>query len=142
MTSASVAVDGEMISKIAAGFLILLGIEEGDGEDDLNYLVKKTLGLRIFKDDDDNMNLSIQDVGGEALVVSQFTLCADTNRGMRPSFFYAASPEKAGHMYQQYCEQLILNRIQVQTGKFGAMMDVSLVNDGPVTIILDSGNKH
>ena len=142
MTSASVAVDGETISKIAAGFLILLGIEEGDGEDDLNYLVKKTLGLRIFKDDDDNMNLSIQDVGGEALVVSQFTLCADIGRGMRPSFVYAASPEKADQMYQQYCKQLISNRVQVQTGKFGAMMDVSLVNDGPVTIILESGNTR
>ena len=86
VTSASVAVDGETISKIAAGILILLGVERGDGEEDLNYLVKKTVGLRIFKDDGDNMNLSIQDVGGEALVVSQFTLCADTSRGRRPSF--------------------------------------------------------
>ena len=142
MTSASVAVDGETISKIAAGFLILLGIEEGDGEDDLNYLVKKTLGLRIFKDDDDNMNLSIQDVGGEALVVSQFTLCADTSRGMRPSFIYAASLKEADHMYQQYCEQLMSNGVPVQTGKFGAIMAVSLVNDGPATIILESGNTH
>ena len=142
VTSASVAVDGETISKIAAGILILLGIERGDGEEDLNYLVKKTVGLRIFKDDGDNMNLSIQDVDGEALVVSQFTLCADINRGMRPSFVYAASPEKADQMYQQYCKQLISNRVQVQTGKFGAMMDVSLVNDGPVTIILESGNTR
>ena len=142
VTSASVAVDGETISKIAAGILILLGVERGDGEEDLNYLVKKTVGLRIFKDDGDNMNLSIQDVGGEALVVSQFTLCADTRRGRRPSFIYAASPEEASHMYQQYCEQLILNGVPVQTGQFGAMMDVSLVNDGPVTIILESGNTH
>ena len=142
VTSASVAVDGETISKIAAGILILLGVERGDGEEDLNCLVRKTVGLRIFKDDGDNMNLSIQDVGGEALVVSQFTLCADISRGMRPSFVYAASPEKADQMYQQYCKQLISNRVQVQTGKFGAMMDVSLVNDGPVTIILESGNTH
>ncbi len=142
MASASVAVDGETISKIAAGFLILLGVEQGDKEDDLNYLVKKTVGLRIFKDGNNNMNLSIQDVNGEALVVSQFTLCADTSRGRRPSFIRAASPEDAGQMYQQYCEQLTVNNISVQAGKFGAMMDVSLVNDGPVTIILNSRDKN
>ena len=142
VTSASVAVDGETISKIAAGILILLGIERSDGEEDLNYLVKKTVGLRIFNDDDDDMNLSIQDVDGEALVVSQFTLCADTSRGRRTSFIDAASPEEAGHMYQQYCEQLISNGGSGKTGKFGARMDVSLVNDGPVTIILESGNTH
>jgi D-tyrosyl-tRNA(Tyr) deacylase len=142
VASASVAVDGETISKIAAGFLILLGVEQGDKEDDLNYLVKKTVGLRIFKDDNNNMNLSIQDINGEALVVSQFTLCADTSRGRRPSFIRAASPEDADQMYQQYCEQLTVNNISVQTGKFGAMMDVSLVNDGPVTIILNSRDKN
>jgi|TARA_B100000809_G_scaffold183732_1_gene181634 D-tyrosyl-tRNA(Tyr) deacylase len=142
VASASVAVDGETISKIAAGFLILLGVEQGDKEDDLNYLVKKTVGLRIFKDGNNNMNLSIQDVNGEALVVSQFTLCADTSRGRRPSFIRAASPEDADQMYQQYCEQLTVNNISVQTGKFGAMMDVSLVNDGPVTIILNSRDKN
>ena len=140
--SASVSVDDKIIGKIAAGFLILLGVEQSDTQDDLDYLVKKTIGLRIFKDDNKNMNLSIQDVGGEALVVSQFTLCADTSRGRRPSFIYAASPEEAGHMYQQYCEQLKSNGVPVQTGKFGSMMDVSLVNDGPVTIILESGNTH
>ena len=142
MASASVAVDGETISKIAAGFLILLGVEQGDKEDDLNYLVKKTVGLRIFKDGNNNMNLSIQDIKGEVLVVSQFTLCADTGRGRRPSFIRAASPEDADQMYQQYCEQLTVNNISVQTGKFGAMMDVSLVNDGPVTIILNSRDKN
>jgi D-tyrosyl-tRNA(Tyr) deacylase len=142
VASASVAVDGETISKIAAGFLILLGVEQGDKEDDLNYLVKKTVGLRIFKDGNNNMNLSIQDVNGEALVVSQFTLCADTSRGRRPNFIRAASPEDADQMYQQYCEQLTVNNISVQTGKFGAMMDVSLVNDGPVTIILNSRDKN
>ncbi len=142
MTSASVAVDGKIIGKIATGFLILLGVERGDGEDALNYLVKKTVGLRIFKDDNNNMNLSIQDVGGEALVVSQFTLCADTSRGRRPSFIYAASPEEANQMYQQYCEQLKSNGVPVQTGEFGTMMDVSLVNDGPVTIILESGHTN
>ncbi len=140
--SASVSVDDKIIGEIAAGFLILLGVEQSDTQDDLNYLVKKTIGLRIFKDDNKNMNLSIQDVGGKALVVSQFTLCADTSRGRRPSFIKAANPEEADSMYQQFCEQLTMNNLSVQTGKFGAMMDVSLVNDGPVTIILDSREKN
>ena len=140
--SASVSVDDKIIGEIATGFLILLGVEQSDTQDDLNYLVKKAIGLRIFKDDNKNMNLSIKDVGGEALVVSQFTLCADTSRGRRPSFIKAANPEEADSMYQQFCEQLTMNNLSVQTGKFGAMMDVSLVNDGPVTIILDSREKN
>ena len=140
--SASVSVDDKIIGEIAAGFLILLGVEQSDTQDDLNYLVKKTIGLRIFKDDNKNMNLSIQDVGGKALVVSQFTLCADTSIGRRPSFIKAANREEADSMYQQFCEQLTMNNLSVQTGKFGAMMDVSLVNDGPVTIILDSREKN
>ena len=140
--SASVSVDDKIIGEIAAGFLILLGVEQSDTQDDLNYLVKKTIGLRIFKDDNKNMNLSIKDVGGEALVVSQFTLCADTSRGRRPSFIKAANPEEADSIYQQFCEQLTMNNLSVQAGKFGAMMDVSLVNDGPVTIILDSREKN
>ena len=140
--SASVSVDDKIIGEIATGFLILLGVEQSDTQDDLNYLVKKTIGLRIFKDDNKNMNLSIKDVGGEALVVSQFTLCADTSRGRRPSFIKAANPEEADSMYQQFCEQLTMNNLSVQTGKFGAIMDVSLVNDGPVTIILDSREKN
>ena len=142
MKSASVSVDDKIIGEIATGFLILLGVEQSDTQNDLNYLVKKTIGLRIFKDDNKNMNLSIKDVGGEALVVSQFTLCADTSRGRRPSFIKAASPEEAESMYQQFCEQLIMNNLSVQRGEFGAMMDVSLVNDGPVTIILDSREKN
>jgi len=140
--SASVSVDDKIIGEIAAGFLILLGVEQSDTQDDLDYLVKKTIGLRIFKDDNKNMNLSIQDVGGEALVVSQFTLCADTSRGRRPSFIKAANSEEADSMYQQFCEQLTMNNLSVQRGRFGAMMDVSLVNDGPVTIILDSREKN
>ena len=140
--SASVSVDDKIIGEIAAGFLILLGVEQSDTQDDLNYLVKKTIGLRIFKDDNKNMNLSIQDVGGKALVVSQFTLCADTSRGKRPSFIKAANPEEADSMYQQFCEQLKVNNIPIERGGFGAMMDVSLVNDGPVTIILDSREKN
>ena len=140
--SASVSVDDKIIGEIATGFLILLGVEQSDTQDDLNYLVKKTIGLRIFKDDNKNMNLSIKDVGGKALVVSQFTLCADTSRGRRPSFIKAANPEEADSMYQQFCEQLTMNNLSVQRGEFGAMMDVSLVNDGPVTIILDSREKN
>ena len=140
--SASVSVDDKIIGEIAGGFLILLGVEQSDTQDDLNYLVKKTIGLRIFKDDNKNMNLSIQDVGGEALVVSQFTLCSDTSRGKRPSFIKAANPEEAESMYQQFCKQLTINNLSVQMGKFGEMMDVSLVNDGPVTIILDSREKN
>ena len=140
--SASASVDDKIIGEIATGFLILLGVEQSDTQNDLNYLVKKTIGLRIFKDDNKNMNLSIKDVGGEALVVSQFTLCADTNRGRRPSFIKAANPEEADSMYQQFCEQLKVNNILVERGRFGAMMDVFLVNDGPVTIILDSREKN
>ena len=140
--SASVSVDDKIIGEIATGFLILLGVEQSDTQGDLDYLVKKTIGLRIFKDDNKNMHLSIQDVGGKALVVSQFTLCADTSRGRRPSFIKAANPEGADSMYQQFCEQLTMNNLSVQRGEFGAMMDVSLVNDGPVTIILDSREKN
>jgi D-tyrosyl-tRNA(Tyr) deacylase len=142
VSSASVSVDNTQISSIKNGFLILLGVQQGDDEKDLEYLVKKTVGMRIFKDDNQHMNLSIKDVNGEALVVSQFTLCADTHKGRLPSFIHAAPPEIAGQMYQQFCEQLKIAGVPVQTGKFGAMMDVSLINDGPVTIILDSRDKN
>ena len=142
VSSASVSVDNTQISSINNGFLILLGVQQGDDEKDLEYLVNKTARMRIFKDDKQHMNLSIQDVNGEALVVSQFTLCADTHKGRRPSFIHAAPPEIAEQMYQQFCEQLKVAGVPVQTGKFGAMMDVSLINDGPVTIILDSRDKN
>lgn len=142
VSSASVSVDNTQISSINNGFLILLGVQQGDDEKDLEYLVNKTAGMRIFKDDKQHMNLSIKDVNGEALVVSQFTLCADTHKGRRPSFIHAAPPEIAKQMYQQFCEQLKVAGVPVQTGKFGAMMDVSLINDGPVTIILDSRDKN
>ena len=118
-----------------------MGVQHGDDEKDLEYLVKKTVGMRIFKDDNQHMNLSIKDVNGEALVVSQFTLCADTHKGRRPSFIHAAPPEMAENMYQKFCKKLGAEGIPVQTGKFGTMMDVELVNDGPVTIILDSRDK-
>ena len=137
VSSASVSVDNTQISSINNGFLILLGVQQGDDEKDLEYLVNKTAGMRIFKDDKQHMNLSIKDVNGEALVVSQFTLCADTHKGRRPSFIHAAPPEIAKQMYQQFCEQLKIAGVPIQTGKFGAMMDVSLINDGPVTLILE-----
>ena len=142
VSSASVTVDSEKISCIGEGLLILLGVVQEDEEKDIDYLAKKTAGLRIFKDDSHNMNLSVQDVGGEALVVSQFTLCADTQRGRRPSFVNAAEPKMAENLYDQYCQKLQLQNIHVSRGQFGAMMDVSLVNDGPVTIILESGNTR
>ena len=139
--SASVLVDGKEVGSINRGLLVLLGVAQKDTSTDLEYLVKKTVGLRIFKDEHANMNLSIEDVGGEALVVSQFTLCADTNKGQRPSFINAAPSEIANYMYQQYCKKLRKENISVQTGKFGAMMEVELVNDGPVTIVLDSHER-
>ena len=139
--SASVSINGRQISFINQGFLIFLGVAKEDNSVDLDYLVKKTTGLRIFKDKDENMNLSIQDVNGEVLVVSQFTLCADTNKGHRPSFIRAAVPDVADKMYQQYCKKLREENISVKTGQFGAMMEVTLINDGPVTILLNSRKR-
>ena len=133
---------GENISDISSGLLILLGVDQEDMENDINYLVSKTAGLRIFKDDNHNMNLSVQDVGGEVLVVSQFTLCADTKRGRRPSFVSAAEPKIAEYMYDQYCHKLQQLKIPVSKGQFGAEMNVELINDGPVTIVLDSLNSE
>ena len=138
VSSASVMVADKKISEIGFGLLILLGITQEDEERDIDYLVKKTAELRIFKDDGQKMNLSIQDVGGEILIVSQFTLCADTRRGNRPSFVGAAEPKMAENMYDHYCKKLQLLNIPVSKGQFGASMDVGLINDGPVTIILDS----
>ena len=138
VSSASVMVADKKISEIGFGLLILLGITQEDEERDIDYLVKKTAELRIFKDDGQKMNLSIQDVGGEILVVSQFTLCADTRRGRRPSFIGAAEPKMAENMYDQYCQKIQLLNIPISKGQFGASMDVGLINDGPLTIILDS----
>ena len=139
--SASVAVDGNEIGTINQGFLIFLGIEKDDGPEDLDYILHKTVGLRIFKDEQNNMNLSIQDVAGEALVVSQFTLCADTRKGRRPSFINVAPPEIAERTYEKFCKKLQDENVPVQMGRFGAMMEVGLINDGPVTILLDSRDR-
>ena len=138
VSSASVSVANKKISNIGIGLLILLGVAKGDVENDVDYMAKKTAELRIFKDDYKNMNLSVQDVNGEALVVSQFTLCADTNKGRRPSFVSAAEPKIAENMYELYCQKLQLFGIPVSKGKFGSMMTVELINDGPVTVYLDS----
>ena len=138
VSSASVFVANKKISDIGIGLLILLGVANGDVKKDIDYLAKKTAELRIFKDGHKNMNLSVQDVNGEALVVSQFTLCADTHRGRRPSFVSAAEPKIAENMYELYCQKLQLFGIPVSKGKFGSMMTVELINDGPVTVYLDT----
>lgn len=135
----SVTVDGELISKINNGFMILLGVMEGDTEEDANKLVKKIPNLRIFEDDNGKMNLSLLDTLGEILLVSQFTLCADCSRGRRPSFIKSAPPKEANALYEYVADELKKAGVKdVKTGIFGADMKVDLLNDGPVTIILDS----
>lgn len=137
VSSASVTVDDKVVGKISNGLLILLGIEEGDHREALDWAAKKTAELRIFEDDDQKMNRSLLDVGGEALVVSQFTLCADIEKGRRPSFVRAARPEVAEPMCDEFVAMLRELGIHAETGKFGGKMSVSLVNEGPVTIIID-----
>ena len=140
---ASVTIDGKTKSSIGQGLLILLGIEEKDGDEDIDWLVRKIVGLRIFDDDQHVMNMSVADVGGEALVVSQFTLFASYKKGNRPSWMRAAKPEISIPLYEQFCRKLT-EKIgkQVQTGEFGADMKVLLLNDGPVTICMDTKNKE
>ncbi len=135
---ASVTVDGEVTGSIDRGSLVLLGVAENDAESDADYLVDKALNLRIFEDNDGKMNLSLLDVAGDLLVVSQFTLYGDTRRGRRPSFITAAEPEKANRLYEYFVSKAREQLARVETGRFQAMMDVELVNQGPVTIILDS----
>ena len=139
VSEASVKVDGKIVGEIGKGFMILFGAAEGDTEIDIETLAKKTVNLRVFKDDEDKMNLSLLDIGGEALVISQFTLCADVKKGNRPSFINAMKPEQASEYYDKYCEKLKeLGVKRVEKGIFGADMKVSLVNDGPVTILYDT----
>ena len=136
--NASVTVGGGRVSEIGAGLLLLVGVAVGDGEAEADWLAQKISGLRIFNDGEGKMNLSVRDVGGEVLAVSQFTLLADTRKGKRPSFVGAAAPEKAERLFDYFCERLReADAHPVKTGVFGAMMDVALVNDGPVTIILE-----
>jgi D-aminoacyl-tRNA deacylase len=135
---ASVTVAGEKISDIGPGLLLLVGVADGAGEPEADWLAEKTAGLRIMPDEDGKMNLSVRDTGGAVLAVSQFTLLADTRKGKRPSFIKAAPPEEATRLFDYFCEQLRAAGVAtVETGRFGAMMDVHLVNDGPVTILLE-----
>ena len=138
VTEASVAVDGEVIGRCARGFMVLIGVHADDTERDLRYMAEKVPKLRVFEDDAGKMNLSLKDVGGGMLAISQFTLYGDARGGNRPSFIAAARPEKANPMYEQLVEAWRAQGIHVETGRFGADMKVSLVNDGPVTILMDS----
>ncbi|MHB8070879.1 MAG: D-aminoacyl-tRNA deacylase [Candidatus Cryosericum sp.] len=137
-SSASVVVDGSTVGEIGRGLLVLLAVAPGDGAEEVTFMVRKLSGLRIFPDDKGLMNRSIRDVGGSFLIVSQFTLYGDVKRGNRPSFVGAASGEHADAVYGDVCSGLRAAGFEVQTGVFGAHMDVSLVNDGPVTIIVDT----
>jgi len=142
VSKASVQVDSKLISSISKGLLILLGIENNDTIDDINWLTKKISNLRIFSDSEGKMNCSIKDIGGEMIVVSQFTLHAKTKKGNRPSYINAAKPEYAIPLYEKFINELGLeSACNVYSGEFGANMQVSLINDGPVTIIIDSKNK-
>lgn len=134
---AEVKVDGNIIGKIDKGFLVLIGIKVGDTKEQADYLVKKLCNLRVFSDENDKMNLSIKDVKGKLLIVSQFTLYGDCSQGNSPSFIEAARPEEANPLYEYFCNQCELNNIEVQKGIFGADMKVELINDGPVTIIIE-----
>ena len=142
VSSAEVKIENNVSGKIGAGLLILLGIEDADNEDDISWLSRKIINLRIFNDDNGQMNTSLMDVDGEVLVVSQFTLHASTKKGNRPSYIKAAKPEIAIPLYEAFIEQISADSGKsVQTGEFGAMMNVSLTNDGPVTIIIDTRDK-
>ncbi|MDA7887915.1 D-aminoacyl-tRNA deacylase [Akkermansiaceae bacterium] len=143
VSEAQVSVSGEVISRIGQGFLILLGIEEADSMEDASWLVGKISKMRVFDDADGKMNLSLQDISGEALVVSQFTLHASVRKGNRPSFIKAARPEHAEPLYEKFCAFLSEEIGKpVGQGIFGAMMNVSLTNHGPVTILIDSQNRE
>ena len=142
VSEASVTVSNEIIGSIEAGVLLLVGIESEDNAEDIDWLVRKIVQMRIFEDSEGKMNLSLMDVGGAALVVSQFTLHASTKKGNRPSFIKAARPEIAIPLYEAFISRLKDEKIDVATGEFGAGMKVALMNDGPVTIWLDSKGKE
>lgn len=139
--SAAVRVNGVTVGKISAGLLILLGVGQEDGESDLNWMVDKLVGLRIFEDEEGKMNRSVQEARGEILMVSQFTLYGDCRSGKRPSFTTAAPPEQAKALYERTVERIRSQGLKVETGIFQAQMDVELINDGPVTLLIDSEKK-
>lgn len=134
---ASVTIDGELYSKIGHGILVLLGVEKGDSEENAEKLADKISKLRIFEDENEKMNLSIQDIKGEILVVSQFTLAGDCKKGTRPSFDKAELPQRANELYEYFTELIKQKNIPTKTGVFGAMMEVELINDGPVTFMVE-----
>ena len=138
VSRAQVVIDGEITGQIGLGLLILLGVGHDDTEADANYLAEKIAGLRVFEDDSGKMNRSLQDVGGSVLAVSQFTLYGDVRRGKRPSFDAASPPERARQLYEFFVEQIRSTGLRCETGRFQEMMKVELVNEGPVTILLDS----
>jgi D-tyrosyl-tRNA(Tyr) deacylase len=138
VTCASVKVDGETVGQIAKGLLVLLGVAQDDTEGDADYLSDKIVGMRVFEDTDEKMNLAVTEAGGAILAVSQFTLYGDMRRGRRPSFDAAARPEQARRLYEYFVERIRAAGVRCETGKFQAMMEVGLVNDGPVTILIDS----
>ena len=138
VSRASVTVAGQVVGQIGKGFLVLLGVEDGDGQDEVVYMAQKIAGLRVFEDDDGKMNLGLAEVGGAMLVVSQFTLLGDCRKGRRPSFIQAARPELADGLYRAFCAEVRGQGIEVQTGRFQTHMDVESVNDGPVTLLIDS----
>src|SRR5690625_5158677 len=135
---AKVVVDEEVVGEIDHGLVVLVGVTHEDTKEDVDYLVNKVVNLRIFEDDQQKLNLSLKDVNGSILSISQFTLYADTRKGRRPNFMKAAAPEHAEKLYEMFNQELANQGIEVQTGKFGAMMDVQLTNVGPVTLIIDS----
>jgi D-tyrosyl-tRNA(Tyr) deacylase len=143
VSQASVTIDNHIVAQIQSGLLVLVGIEDADNQDDINWLTSKIANLRIFPDANNIMNLSLKDIEGEIIVVSQFTLHASTKKGNRPSYIKAAKPEIAIPLYEKFVSQMEveLNK-KVQTGKFGADMKVTLINDGPVTIVIDTKNKE
>ena len=143
VSKASVTISGQVKAKIAKGLLVLLGIEEEDDKSDIEWLVPKIISLRIFNDADEKMNLSVTDIDGDILVISQFTLHASTKKGNRPSFIKAARPDNANQLYQEFVKNLSdLYKREIFTGSFGADMKVELINDGPVTIIIDTKQKE
>ena len=141
VSEASVTIENNVKSSIKSGLLLLVGIEDEDHQEEIEWLCRKIINMRIFSDEDDKMNLSLKDIDGEALIISQFTLHASTKKGNRPSFIKAAEPNIAKKSYDQFCTKLKDVNIPVQTGCFGAMMEVGLINDGPVTIVLDSQSR-
>ena len=141
VSEAHVKVDGKIVGEINKGYMLLIGIDESDEKPDADWLVQKILNLRVFGDENDKLNLSIPDINGEILCISQFTLIADYKKGNRPSFIKAAKPDKAIPLFEYFKEQISKSGLKTESGIFGADMKVSLINDGPVTIVMDSVTK-